>query len=204
MVSSTTQDRKSAKREAIIQAAAAVFAERGFAGATVAGIAASADVGKGTVYEYFDSKEDIFLAVFELLMGQLAEDLATQQPGGGAVEQLRVFSEAFVAWINHTSEAYSLTLEFWAAAGTSPMRDRLMAAFRQGYLQYREFIADILHQGQEHGEIRPDVDVEAVATALVGMWDALGLQAWMFTDLDVEGVNRGFLDAMLTGLIPQA
>ena len=56
---------KTKKRDQIIEAAAQVFAQKGYSGAVVADIAVQADIGKGTVYEYFSSKEDLFFAVFE-------------------------------------------------------------------------------------------------------------------------------------------
>lgn len=204
MDSMTVDDKKSVKREAIAQAAAAVFAERGLAGATMADIAARAGVGKGTVYEYYTSKEDLFFAVFEWLMGGLTGAIQNQTPAGAsAVERLRALSEAVVAWIEATGAMYSLTLEFWAAAGTSAMRARLQTAFRQVYREYRTIVADILREGQARGEIRPETDTEAIAASLVGMWDALGLQAWMFENMDAAAVNAKFLDALLTGLTPR-
>ena len=52
--------RKEEKRALIIEAAAKVFARRGFASTLMAEIAIEAGIGKGTLYEYFDSKEDLF------------------------------------------------------------------------------------------------------------------------------------------------
>jgi len=54
-----------AKRRRIIAAAIQVFARDGLSNGKIATIAEKAGIGKGTVYEYFKSKEDIFLAVFE-------------------------------------------------------------------------------------------------------------------------------------------
>lgn len=58
-----TKDKE--KRRRIINAAIQVFAEVGVSNGKIAAIAEKAGIGKGTVYEYFKSKEDIFLAVFE-------------------------------------------------------------------------------------------------------------------------------------------
>ncbi|MCK5376574.1 MAG: TetR/AcrR family transcriptional regulator, partial [Acidobacteria bacterium] len=61
---STIIDRGS-KRQHLVEAAAAVFAEQGFTSTRVADIAERAGIGKGTVYEYFTSKEELLFAVFE-------------------------------------------------------------------------------------------------------------------------------------------
>jgi AcrR family transcriptional regulator len=58
--------RTDAKREAIVRTAAAVFAEAGFEGASMADIAARVGGSKATLYGYFASKEELFLAVANL------------------------------------------------------------------------------------------------------------------------------------------
>ncbi|TVM19181.1 hypothetical protein DPQ33_02145 [Oceanidesulfovibrio indonesiensis] len=50
-------------------------------------------------------------------------------------------------------------------------------------------VPDILRERQARGEIRPELNPEAVAASLVGMWGALGLQARMFEDMDAAAVN---------------
>ena len=61
------EQRKTARREAILTAAQDVFARKGFDGATIADIANAAGVASGTVYLYYDSKIDLFAALNERL-----------------------------------------------------------------------------------------------------------------------------------------
>ena len=61
------------RRKAILDAAGQVFARKGYTNARIIEVAEAASVGKGTIYEYFRSKEDLFFAVFEATM-QGAED----------------------------------------------------------------------------------------------------------------------------------
>jgi TetR/AcrR family fatty acid metabolism transcriptional regulator len=56
---------REARRAELVSAAAAVFAERGLAAATISDIVAAAGVAQGTFYLYFDSKDDVVLAVAE-------------------------------------------------------------------------------------------------------------------------------------------
>jgi len=53
------------KRQAILKAAAAVFAQKGFHGTLVDAVAARAGIGKGTVYRYFRNKEDLFFSILD-------------------------------------------------------------------------------------------------------------------------------------------
>lgn len=64
--------RQRRNREALIRAARAVMAEKGVDAATMVEIAERADVGAGTVYNYFKSKEDLAVAVLESMMHDLA------------------------------------------------------------------------------------------------------------------------------------
>jgi AcrR family transcriptional regulator len=55
------------RREQILEAAVKVFARRGFGSATVAEIAEEADVAAGTIYNYFESKEELFMSIPQLI-----------------------------------------------------------------------------------------------------------------------------------------
>ena len=55
---------KKEKREKILEAAISVFAKKGTAKTKTADIAEAAQIGKGTIYEYFQSKDEIIMAAF--------------------------------------------------------------------------------------------------------------------------------------------
>lgn len=65
--------RKRRNRQALIAAAYAVMAKKGIDAATMAEIADLADVGAGTMYNYFESKDELAVAVLELVMDRLAQ-----------------------------------------------------------------------------------------------------------------------------------
>ncbi|MEJ2190411.1 MAG: helix-turn-helix domain containing protein [Acidobacteriota bacterium] len=73
MASEETETRP--KRQCIVEAAAVVFAEGGFTNTRVADIADRAGIGKGTVYEYFASKEELLFAVFEWIDSTVSKRL---------------------------------------------------------------------------------------------------------------------------------
>ena len=66
------------KKENILKAASRIFAENGFERAVLDDIAKAADVGKGTLYQYFKDKENLFISVFEFNMERLAQTLIRQ------------------------------------------------------------------------------------------------------------------------------
>jgi AcrR family transcriptional regulator len=190
------------KRNRIIEAAAGIFAQQGYARAGVADIAVRAAIGKGTVYEYFDSKEDLFFAVFEWYMQRTGRETSVRVTalGGSASERLLALSDAIMGLWDEIKEVFTLTMEFWAASASSQMQDRFKSAFRDLYQEFREIIVALIQDGIERGEFRADVRPEPVAAALVGTWDALFLQAWFEEDFDPVAIAREFLVILLRGL----
>lgn len=95
------------RRQAMLRAAQSVFAEKGYAQATLDEIAERAEFGKGTLYNYFDGgKEGILFAVFDELYDDLFEHI--QEAFTGAPAQERPLRERFHAFV---LESFSFFLE---------------------------------------------------------------------------------------------
>jgi AcrR family transcriptional regulator len=197
------QNRKEEKREAIIRAAAEVFTQKGYFGTRMAEVAVAAGVGKGTVYEYFRSKEDLFFAVFQWYNARAASaaQIGIHLLGASAADRLSAINDTVMGGWPELREGYSLVMEFWSAASTAPTRRRFKASFRDTYRDYRVLVSALIQDGIQSGEFRPDVDAVAVAAALVGAWDALMLQAWFDADFDPASASRGFFQVLLAGLV---
>ncbi len=190
------------KKDRIIEAAARVFAQKGYAGAAVADIAVQAEIGKGTIYAYFDSKEDLFFAVFEWYMMQTgtAAKVSVSRLGGSAAQRLEDLSDSIMGVWDDIKDAFTLTIEFWAASSSSQMQDRFKASFRGMYQEFRGIVVSLIREGIKRGEFRSDINPESVAAALVGTWDALFLQAWFEDDFDPATIARDFLSIVIQGL----
>jgi AcrR family transcriptional regulator len=89
---------RSKSREKILEAALELFAQESFHGATVSKLARKAGVSKGLIYNYFDSKEDLLLRLFDHL---LAVSEADMMPDAAlpAAERFRMITEASFALI---------------------------------------------------------------------------------------------------------
>lgn len=190
------------KKDQIIEAAAQVFAQKGYAGAVVADIAIQANIGKGTVYEYFNSKEDLFFAVFEWFQKKTekAATVGISSLGGGAADRLRVLNDSLMGLWDEIKDAFVLVMEFWAASSSTQMRRRFKGAFKQIYDDYRGIVSSLIQDGINSGEFRSDVNPKSVAAALVGTWDALFLQGWFDNSFDPAATAKDFLDTVLRGL----
>jgi AcrR family transcriptional regulator len=193
---------KTSTRDRIINAAVRIFAQKGYTGATVAGIAVEAQIGKGTIYQYFASKEDLFFAVFEWYVRRTgaAAQVSISVLGGSAIQRLEALNSSIMSMWAEIEDMFSLTMEFWAASSSSRLRDRFKNAFSGMYRQFRGVAASLIREGVQRGEFRNDIIPESVAAALVGAWDALFLQAWFDQDFDPLKTARDFLTVVIRGL----
>jgi AcrR family transcriptional regulator len=190
------------KRDNIIRAAIQVFARKGYAAARIIDVALAAGIGKGTTYEYFSSKEDLFFAVFQQVMqeSEAPMEAALESGNGSVARRLKMLGEGLISvWLGKL-ELYSLVMEFWSATTASASRERFKTAFQKGYQDFRQVLAALIQEGMDKGEFSPTCRPAEVASGLIGMWDALLLQAWIDNTFDALGTSRVCLEVMLRGL----
>lgn len=192
------------RKATILAAAGQVFAQKGYAASRIIEVAQAAAVGKGTIYEYFRSKEALFFAVFEASMREAGETLGAManQLEGPFSERMQTLADGMLqSWLAQL-DMYALVMEFWSATASSPERERFRAVFQEGYQNLRIVVGDILREAQGSGEIGAETDAEKIASALIGTWDALLLQAWLDPEFDALAASRAFMAVVLRGLRP--
>lgn len=167
---------KAEKHEKILDAAAKVFARKGFHNAKVSEIAREAQVADGTIYLYFKNKDDILIHLFEEKMSEiLAAQRAELAKGTDCIDRLRRYIGFHFGLVeSHPDMAQVITLEL-----------RQSHKFMKQYVPHRFFeyldaASEVIREGQEKGEIRRDVDPRIIRLALFGALDELSLQ-WLLT-----------------------
>jgi AcrR family transcriptional regulator len=193
------QRRSADIRERLFQAALQLFAEKGFAETTVEDITNAADVGKGTFFNYFPSKDHILLAFGEMQLGKLQEAVNAARSGN---EPMPEFLRAL--GVRMTQE---------------PARNpAIIRALLQGYLsttRVREAMIDMqervlaLHTqmiqlGQDRGEIRNDLP--AAELGQVFRQTIFGtLLIWsLYGDASLHSRIETAFDVLWSGLAPRA
>lgn len=195
-------EQKEEKKLAIVKAAARVFSQKGFGGANMADVAAEAGIGKGTIYEYFDSKDDLFFTVFEWYIEEQSSAalVGINALTSSAADKIRAISDALMnAWVDEI-EFFGLMMEFWSAAGTSRYRGEFKNAFNNVYREFKGLVAELIREGAARGEFSDGVNAEATAAGLVGAWDAFLLQAWFDDEFKPLPISKDFLDTVLHGM----
>lgn len=119
-------DRRS---DEILDVAATLFAERGFAGADTQELADRVGVGKGTLYRYFPSKRDLFLAAADRAMRRLREYLDGVATRDDPLDQIAAAIEAFLGFFDEHPEFAELLIQERAL-----FRDRKQPT----YIEHRE------------------------------------------------------------------
>lgn len=177
-------------RELLLTAAEEVFAEQGFAAASVDGIAERAGFSRGAVYANFDGKEELFLAVFERqLERQMDEGWQLQSSGAPevALGKLRALGEG-TRFADR--KRFLLLTEFRLYALRTPeVRARFVELERRLLDWYAKAIADTA----ERAGLRLPIPVEQLALMVLSMENGIA----MFAHLDPEKVSHdAFIDAM--------
>lgn len=195
-----------AKTGAILRAAAQVFAEQGYQAATMDAIAGRAGIGKGTVYEYFRNKQELFFAVFDDYIASM-ERLARQSiglPSATAAAQIQQAIHAVLAMTAEARDLFPLVFEFWSASASPDRQARVATMLRDTYAKFRKLIAGQIHRGQQKGEFDRAADASRIAAVLVGALDGLFLQAWFDPALDPVSMGDDFVAILLRGLVGPA
>ena len=154
-------------RERIVATAARVFNERGFAGASMADLMEATGLQKGGIYRHFESKEALALVAFEhaisLMAGRFTAALEGQHH---AVDRLHAMVSVFEGIQDDPpvpGGCPMMNAMIESDDAYSPLRDRA----RNAMDGLTGFLHRITARGIDRGEIRADVDPEALATLIV-------------------------------------
>jgi len=196
---SSRRERRSLElRERLFRSALDLFARKGFAETTVEDITNAADVGKGTFFNYFPSKDHILLAFGEMQLAKLRD----------AVEEARHSSEPLPQYLRSLS--VRMTQE--------PMRNpaivrALLLAYlsstpvRQAMLDMQKRVlalhSEMIELGQQRGEVRDDVS--AVELAQVFRQTIFGtLLMWtLYGDSTLQSRIESAFNILWAGLAPR-
>lgn len=197
------RDKGPDKRQRILDAALKVFAERGFYNAKVSQVARAAGVADGTIYLYFDNKDDLLIQLFEdrmeYIIRRLNDELAKMD--GNPLERIRRLIHLHVDLAQHDPDlAEFITVEL-----------RQSSKFVKEYenpqfLEYLRVLRDIIEEGQRSGYIRPGLDSRMIVRAIFGALDEVLLTLTLASrsrSVDVRLAADQLADLLLEGMANQ-
>ena len=186
------------RRERLFRAALDLFARKGFAETTVEDITNAADLGKGTFFNYFPSKEHILLAFAEMQLGKLR---AAADEARAKNEPTKVFLHSLGARMTQEPIRNPAIIRILLKAflTDSPVRESVMD------LQNRVIAihTEIIRLGQQRREIRDDLPPEVLAN--VFRQTVFGtLLIWsLYGDATLLSRIEDAFEVLWTGLVPR-
>ena len=187
------------KRRAILRAAIAVFAEKGYHACRVQDVASEAGVAYGLVYHYFSSKEELLETIFRSTWRRLLEGLnEIAESGEPAEEQVhRVCALVLRAWLADPDLVRVLVRE----VARSPQLQREVDEVAHAFAALERIVVG----GQERGELKPDVDPRLAAWILYGALEEI-LTGWVMGQLpdgdqDVKTAEHAVVQVLCDGLV---
>ena len=194
---STTSVRYEARRREITDAAATLFAQRGYEATSFSDIAEAVGLLKGSLYYYAPSKEDLLYSVIhevhlagrELVERNSKGDLDT-------ITQLRNVVGDAVTFLIESREKNVIAMRDYRAL--SELSQKELGDERTVFWNY---LRRLIERGKSEGTIRDDVDTLVVATAILG--DINYLPAWYERGRppSIARMVAGYRDFLIQGLL---
>lgn len=191
---------KEAKRISLIEAAARVFARDGFAATKMAHVAREADVGKGTLYEYFTSKDELFLSVCQHCVDWPDIAAFVEEPKEGLKPLILSLAESY----ERATGFFSILIDYWAVIIREPGAhgDMFLSRGAAFYEQPLALISQVVVAGRARGVFRADADPMMVARTAIAGIEGLRLQrALQPTSFEIIGAISGFADLLVGDLL---
>lgn len=172
------------RKDQILDAAGEVFAEKGVYEARMDDVAQKSGLSKGTLYWYFNSKDDILIAIFERMFVREFRKLAKiRDSSGTASEKIIAFTQYALVDLNKMLRLMPLAYEFLSLAFR---RKFVQEAFKRYVNHYIAILVPIIQTGIDQGEFRP-VDATEVAITTGAIFEGTIL-LWVYdhslVDLD--------------------
>jgi AcrR family transcriptional regulator len=185
--------RSERSRRAILNAAAKLLTERGYADITIEGVAAEAGVGKTTIYRWWSTKADIYVDLYS----ELALKIVPPPDTGDYRRDLVILVQGAYKLYRRTAAGLALAGIVAEAQSNAVVSKMVRTEFAPSR---RQVIMTILQHGVRRGEIAPDVDLDIVCeliaaavwfSLLVGNRPLTSRRAEQLVNAIIAGVPRG-------------
>jgi len=188
-------DRTEERRRQIMEAALVCFARKGYYKTTMDDIVAESGLSKGSLYWYFDSKDDLFISMskaffFDELAG-IEDILSSPGPVAG---RLKAMARAFALFYDANRDIFNVFFEFWLQ---SAFEETTAEIFRAALLRMQEPTMQAIQEGIASGELEP-VDAGALSWAILAAFDGLMLYSMLLPDhIDMNTSAQALVDSLV-------
>src|SRR2546421_4665991 len=197
-INAPTAFQGTSKRERILRAAIEVFALNGYFNAKVSDIAKSAGVADGTIYLYFDGKEDLLVNIFREHTRNYLQSLERE------LAHVRRAEDRIRIAIRHHLEALGRdrALAIVAQVELRHSLKFMSLLSQQEVADYLGLLRKMVEHGQAEGSFRRNLHPQLVAKAIFGVLDEM-VTSWMLSEKEYNLADSAeqVADLLLTGLL---
>ena len=174
------------RRQEIVQATMEIVAEDGIQNLTMARLAKRIGITDGALYKHFGSKHEIVLAMVEEIQKTLSAFMSPQVVKyDDPLEKLQNVLRLQLEYIEQHKGVPRILFSEAVHAGNSEAKRQM----RSGISNYLDFIRGILYRGIQEGRVRKDLDVDAAATAFLGLVQG-NVIVWSLSDFSFPLAER--------------
>ncbi|MGC9027844.1 MAG: TetR/AcrR family transcriptional regulator [bacterium] len=192
------------KNQEIIEASIKVFSEKGFYEATMLDIAKAVEMGVGTLYQYFKSKDDLYYNAILYKLNEFHNFYQERLKNKNDI--LEIISTMISAWIEYfgkNNDFFAIVFTEWInvkKAFARKLKNRLTNEFIE---KYNEVIEEI-KRGKQTGEIREDINVEILGSMIFGtIHHIIHMEAIKKEQVDPDLVAKNIINILMTGIIKE-
>ncbi len=190
-------ERDRARREAILEAASRLFAEHGFEGLDTQRLADDLEVGKGTLYRHFKSKQDLFLATVDRAMRQLRDRVDASSEGvTDPFDRISKAIQAYLQYFETNPGSVELLIQERAQ-----FKDRSSPTYFEHRRKSVERWRDLYRSLQKEGRIR-DMPIERITDVLsAAVYGSMYLHYFGGRSESFSASADDILDVLLFGIL---
>ncbi|TYP52504.1 TetR/AcrR family transcriptional regulator [Thermosediminibacter litoriperuensis] len=189
-------DRKRERYESIIKAAGELFTRKGFHDTKMEEIAELAGIGKGTVYEYFRSKKDLFFDVIKYCTSNFLDDFKSAAAKGKDYrERLDNALSVLIRYFQESSNFFKLLIK-----DHREIDEKLYEWLVNVKIITAKIVQDILEEGMKAGELKPVMPVIPALMLLESCRLVLFRELFKEDEYDPESIKVMVIDIVLNGI----
>ena len=193
------QRQKAETRSLILDAARALFEERGFDGATMRAVAAKAEVGLGTIFAHFPDKGALLIAALLEDLAQTDQQILETLPEKAPIKEqiIHVAAAGFGYWCTRPALSATLLREMYFITGQWAEKRRDETA------RFIDFVCRLLDGARQKGELRADIDLRQTAETLYTFYVGSLIRAAGENQFDIDALLQDmetFIDQLLAGV----
>ena len=187
---------KEERRIQIVKAASRVFYLKGFEGTKIEDVAKEAGIGKGTVYEYFESKRQLFeeMVIYNRDLHLMSiHDLITVNES---------FRDRFLALAKYQTKLVKEHIQVFSTMACSKIMAREMGAlFLEHNIRVSEILKNMVIEAIKKGELRHDLDPDMVSSIMMGTVNQYCSKKVIFYDVNVDDIDfNQLVDTVIYGV----